>query len=142
MNKSFELYFDDLLNYREKQNIQAFRMLQLFSKKFEPANLPKLHDDYSLDFFVDSQTSRRERIKQQIDYDKKKIEKIKRRRIKKNTGSEIVSKSYKSNRDILNNKKTGCKTKKKCSKTKKIGGKKRKTKKNKKSRKLIKFRVF
>jgi hypothetical protein len=135
MNKSFELYFDDLLNYREKQNIQAFRMLQLFSKKFEPANLPKLHDDYSLDFFVDSQTSRRERIKQQIDYDKKKKEKIKRRRIKKNTDSEIVSKSYKSNRDILNNKKTG-------GKTKKIGGKKRKTKKNKKSRKLIKFRVF
>ena len=121
MNKSMMLYFDDLLNDREKKNIQAVRMADVFSKKFESTNLPTLPDNYLLDFFVNSDVPRRERIIKKIADNKKKIEKIKRTRIKKNTGSEIVSKSYKSNRHRYN--KTGGKTKKTNRKTKKTNRK-------------------
>lgn len=125
MNKSFGFYFEDLLKDREKHNIEAVRMSALFSKKFENPNLLKLPENYLLDFNVPSQHSRRKRIMEEIRNNEKKIEIIRRRRIKKNTGS----KSYKSNRGSL---KTGGKNKRTCGKTRKTGGKNKRTRKTKK----------
>jgi len=135
MNKSFEFYFEDLLNDREKHNIEAARMLNLFSQKIEKPNLLKLPENYLLDFNVPFQPARRERIMEEIRNNEKKIEKIERGRIKKRTGDEIISKPM---LEIPGgkNKRTCGKTKRTCGKTTKTGGKTKKTVgKNKRTKK-------
>jgi uncharacterized protein YjbI with pentapeptide repeats len=123
MNKSFVFYFQELLLKRIKDNKAAAEIANVFSK-FNANEIPE--QKYLLSFFV--KPERIEEVEDIIEKNKQKREKIKRSRIKKDTGINMGYKNVQAenNEEVqqkkqkrFGGKKTGKKSKKSGKKTRK-----------------------